>query len=188
MPKGVNPSTGRAWNSKAVDVEAVRQMVEGEGLRHADVAARVGLSVGYVSTFCKRHGIRSASRGPRRGDQHPDWTGGRFVDSDGYVNLWDPTHPCRKANDYVLEHRAVACTMLGRPLRPGEVVHHKNGVKDDNRPENLEVFSTNAEHLRHELTGRCPAWTPEGRARTLEGVRKANANRRKSGRGDPPSQ
>jgi hypothetical protein len=34
------------------------------------------------------------------------------------------------------------------------------------------LFSTNADHLRHELTGRCPKWTPEGRARTLEGARK----------------
>jgi len=110
-----------------------------------------------------------------------------MVDNDGYVNLWDPSHPCAKKSGYVLEHRAVACKMLGRTLRPGEVVHHRNADKADNRPENLEVFATNAEHLRAELSGRCPNWTPEGRERTLDGVRRWHATRQGSGRGGPPS-
>lgn len=52
----------------------------------------------------------------------------------------------------VHEHRAVAEQMLGRPLRNGEVVHHINRDKRDNRPENLMVFESQAEHARwHKL-------------------------------------
>lgn len=48
------------------------------------------------------------------------------------------------------KHRVVAEEMLGRPLAPGEIVHHKDGDKRNNEPDNLEVM-TQSEHIREHL-------------------------------------
>jgi hypothetical protein len=58
----------------------------------------------------------------------------------GYVMLWVPNHPRARSNPYVFEHILVMEEILGRYLLPDENVHHRNGVKDDNRPENLELW------------------------------------------------
>lgn len=58
---------------------------------------------------------------------HPKWT----TSTDGYVY-----------NQGRLQHRVVMAEALGRPLRRGETVHHKNGVRHDNRIENLELWSS----------------------------------------------
>ena len=59
----------------------------------------------------------------------------------GYVMIRVPDHPRAKRSPYVFEHILVAEEMLGRHLLPGESVHHRNGVRDDNRPENLELWT-----------------------------------------------
>jgi hypothetical protein len=64
------------------------------------------------------------------------------VDHLGYVRWADRDHPIATKNGTVLEHRVVMYERLGRLLLPGENVHHINGVRSDNRPENLELWVT----------------------------------------------
>lgn len=84
--------------------------------------------------------------GLSKGSLNPSWKGGR-IKASGYIMIHSPNAQRR----YLYEHRLVAEKILGRPLNKGEVVHHKNGIKDDNRPENLEIFPTHALHKEREF-------------------------------------
>ena len=59
----------------------------------------------------------------------------------GYVVIFEPTHPNARKDGYVAEHIKVMGAKLGRPLERFEEVHHKNGIRSDNRPENLELWA-----------------------------------------------
>ena len=89
------------------------------------------------------------------GAKNGAWKGGRVVASNGYVLLRMPGHHLADRRGYVYEHRLVAEQVLGRRLRPGEIPHHKNSIKADNRSENIEVVESAYHHrVAHRTVGR----------------------------------
>jgi hypothetical protein len=89
--------------------------------------------------------ISQYNKGIHIGDKSPNWQGGRHKEYNGYIliklNPSDTYFAMTNSSWYVAEHRLVMAKHLGRLLKRGEVVHHKNGIKDDNRLENLELMS-----------------------------------------------
>lgn len=67
--------------------------------------------------------------------------------SAGYRSLRIPTHPRADSKGYVLEHIVVMEKKLGRPLQKREVVHHIDGNRSNNSPDNLELYVNNGEHI-----------------------------------------
>ena len=88
----------------------------------------------FCSSQCKGNGSKGKITG----------IGSRYKTKDGYIHLYFPSHPSANVNGHILEHRLVAEQKYGRQLNKNEHVHHINGVKDDNRPENLEVVTASS--------------------------------------------
>lgn len=76
------------------------------------------------------------------GKNSPLWKGGRTVNKYGYVLIKNPDKGKYGNSDRIGEHRLVMMKYLGRKLFSEETIHHKNGIRDDNRLENLELWSS----------------------------------------------
>lgn len=109
------------------------------------VAIKYGCCRSMVSQMMKTMGI--AHHYDKSGRNNPKWRGGRRKDQDGYIQVYSAEHPYRTVRNEVPEHRLMMESLLGRILEPYEIVHHINEHKDDNRPENLELVASIAEHV-----------------------------------------
>jgi hypothetical protein len=101
------------------------------------VSAYELINKGTQSCGCWRHEFQKK----RTGENHPNWKGG-YKTRNGYVEILNPQHPNAGKRGYVKEHTAVMSSHLGRPLLPDDTVHHKNGIRHDNRLENLELWAS----------------------------------------------
>ena len=135
--------------------------------------SELALITGYPEETVRRRmeaaGIPRRPRGQPAGKYLP--AGGRVTDKDGYILIKANDHPHANSGGYVREHRLVMEEQLGRYLLPEEVVHHINGIKDDNRLENLGLYASNAAHKADDMVGN--SWAkgdvgnPKRRFRTI---------------------
>lgn len=90
--------------------------------------------------------VAGTAKGPANGN----WKGGRSTTSHGYVLVRvGKEHPLADVRGYAYEHRLVGQSTLGRPLLPGEEIHHRDKVRSNNQPGNLAVEASRAEHMLH---------------------------------------
>jgi len=69
---------------------------------------------------------------------HPRrWKGGRVIQKGGYIKIYNPDHPRADKHKYVWEHILIWEQVNNKPLPTGWVIHHLNGIPDDNRSSNL---------------------------------------------------
>lgn len=90
--------------------------------------------------FCTKKCANSHNKGTLglTREKASGWKGGRRK-INGYIQILSENHPFADSNGCVLEHRLVMEEIIGRYLTKDETVHHINGQRDDNRPQNLEL-------------------------------------------------
>lgn len=142
---------GNRFAMQDVTADDLQRMYHVELLSQWQIAEKLGVTQGAVFYWFRKHGIKSRSHddslivlgksGRFTGDKNPRWTGGKHTAKSGYVFVRMPTHPKACKRGYVREHVLVWEKAHKKSLPKGWHVHHKNGIKDDNRPENLEAMS-----------------------------------------------
>lgn len=122
-----------------------------EGHTQAHIATTLGVCQSAIERRIRKLDLSTARTGPKAGARHFEWEGGKMFSDDEYVLIYVPLHPSKDSESrvvgYVREHRLVMEVILGRPLTDQEVVHHRDGIRWHNWPDNLQLFSSSAEHL-----------------------------------------
>lgn len=157
------------------DKEWLRKKYEEEKMSVREIAELSGSTIGSVHSSLFWAGIKMRSIEESRnitqrptGVDHHLFRGGRRKTKRGYVYILEPKHPFATTDGYVMEHRLVFEKSIGRYLTPSEVINHRNGLKDDNRIENLELVSDRGTHTRNHFGDSFKTRKLEEALRTLD--------------------
>lgn len=165
-PQPTHEKGGKEISAVLVSDGLLEKLYVERKMKITEIADFCGCSKASVSAMLKKAGIRARTigdyprtpaqiaSGERLGESskgigrkgrpakrsEPKIRSSRFIDCSGYVQIYWPEHPMATKSGCVREHRLVMMEHLGRELLPDEVVHHINGIKHDNRIENLMVM------------------------------------------------
>jgi len=129
-----------------INHETVRRYLKKYNLlRTKSEACKIGIKHHKKECLCL---TCKCMKGLINGKNNPNFKGYRTKNHEGYIFLYLPNHPSR-INNYIAEHRIVMENYLGRYLKPTEIIHNKNGIKDDNRIENLMLCKNRKEHHKY---------------------------------------
>lgn len=147
---GVQRRPSNLSRMRRVNIRELARLLDEQRMTIDQIAAHFGVSVASIVRRMRRHGLRSVRGHGSPMEHNFFWNGGRRREKPGYVLVKLPEHPYATKQGYVREHRLVVERKLGRYLHPSEVVHHRDGDPGNNDPDNLEVFSSHSEHMKHE--------------------------------------
>ena len=148
---------GQEWSQEQIDYLKKHYPIE----RACDVGEAIGKTKSSVQHMAHRLGIHKDKEGFRsirsaacRGERCGHFKGYRRKSTRGYILRYAPDHPSASKNGLVMEHRMIMEQHLGFVLPKTFDVHHINGIKTDNRIENLVVLTHGAHTILHNTGGR----------------------------------
>jgi len=92
--------------------------------------------------------ITKGSKPNRQEKNSHKWKGGKYKDKFGYIRIYARNHPLCPTNGYMVQSHLVAEKYLKRHLTRGEVMHHIDENKSNDKPKNLYLFHSQGKHLQ----------------------------------------